>query len=182
MCPGVPLSDCAIIRPLVSNKPQARSWLSRTMVLNAVRMSASCCSLATDKKRLQMTSKVTGSIALLSIAQLHDHIEAIVHAGAPSHADDQCRLVFLHDGRSGECHPRLARVAMIPRRVDKTLLFGKVSGPRAFARIAPASCIARQLEIHFRPRSTRNHAPVDDFQGHVRPFATIECLVRLFER
>jgi hypothetical protein len=28
----------------------------------------SCCSLATDMKRFQMTSKVTGSIALFSIA------------------------------------------------------------------------------------------------------------------
>ena len=60
--PGVPLIDCAIIRPLVSNMPQARSWLSRTMVLKAVRMSASCCSLATDRKRFQITSRVTGSM------------------------------------------------------------------------------------------------------------------------
>ncbi len=57
ICPGVPLSDCAIIRPLVSKSPQAKSWLSRTIVLNAVRMSVSCCSLATDMKRFQITSK-----------------------------------------------------------------------------------------------------------------------------
>ena len=63
MCPGVPLIDCAIMRPLGSNIPQAKSWLSRTMVLKAVRMSASCCSFATDKKRFQITSKLTGSIA-----------------------------------------------------------------------------------------------------------------------
>src|SRR3990172_11288791 len=47
--------------------PQARSWLSRTMVLKAVRMSASCCSLATERKRFQITSSVTGSMASLFI-------------------------------------------------------------------------------------------------------------------
>src|SRR5262245_60550469 len=173
MCPGVPLSDCAIIRPLVSNKPQARSWLSRTMVLNAVRMSVSCCSLATDKKRLQMTSKVTGSIALLSIAQLHDHIEAIVHAGASTHSDDQRRLALLDDGRSGKGHPWLEHVAIIHRRVHETLLFGKVGGARALARIRPIPCLARQAKIHFRLRPARHHAPVDGFQGHVGPFAPV---------
>ena len=66
--PGVPLIDCEIIRPLVSNMPQAKSWLSRTMVLKAVRISASCCSLATDRKRFQITSRVTGSMTLFPIA------------------------------------------------------------------------------------------------------------------
>ena len=42
--------------------------ISRTMVLKAVRISASCCSLATDKKRFQITSSVTGSMTLFPIA------------------------------------------------------------------------------------------------------------------
>ena len=61
MCPGVPVIDWAIIQPLVSKTPQARSWVSRTMVLKAVRCKATCCSLTTESTLLHNTSMRTGS-------------------------------------------------------------------------------------------------------------------------
>ena len=121
ICPGVPLSDCAIIRPLVSNKPQAKSWLSRTIVLKAVRMSVSCCSLATDMKRFQITSSVTGSIALFSIAQLHDNVQSIIHPRMPAPADDQRRFALLDNRRSGELHARLERIAIVDQGFNDNL-------------------------------------------------------------
>src|SRR5713226_1592549 len=107
ICPGVPLVDWAIIRPLVSNSPQARSWLSRTMVLKAVRMSASCCSLATDINRFQITSRATESIALDSISKLHDHIKPCIDQSAPPRPHDQRRFTFLDNGWPVKFHPRL---------------------------------------------------------------------------
>ena len=65
--PGVPVSDCAIIWPRVSKTPQARSCDSRTTVLKAVRISAACCSLATERSRFQSTSSVTGSRVVVSL-------------------------------------------------------------------------------------------------------------------
>src|SRR6185312_4345928 len=106
--------------------PQARSWLSRTMVLKAVRISASCCSLATDRKRFQITSKVTGSIALFSIGQIHDNIESFIHAGAPTRADDQGGLTLLDDGRAGKLGTGIERVAIVDRGLDKAALFREI--------------------------------------------------------
>src|SRR4029450_5667134 len=67
MCPGGPVSDWAIICPRVSKTPQARSCDSRTTVLKAVRISAACCSLATERSRFQRTSSVTGSRVVASL-------------------------------------------------------------------------------------------------------------------
>src|SRR5688572_20651025 len=178
--PGVPLSDCAIIRPLVSNSPQAKSWLSRTIVLNAVRISVSCCSLATDMKRFQITSRVTGSIALFSIAQLHDDIQSIIHPRMPARADDQRRFPLLDDRRPGELHPRLESVAVVDHRFHVTFALGEISEARAFARVTIHG-IARHFQIPFRPRPTRDDPPVDHFQRHVGSFAPIQGSIGLFK-
>src|SRR5262245_36251580 len=102
MCPGVPVIDWAIIQPWVSNMPQARSWLSRTIMLKAVRIRVSCCSLATASSRLQSTSKVTGSITVSFIGETHDHIQSLVDPGAPSLSDNERCFTLLHDCRTGE--------------------------------------------------------------------------------
>ena len=65
MWPGVPVSDWATMLPRMSKTPQARSWDSRTMVLNAVRIRAACCSLHTESRRFQSTSRVIGSIVVM---------------------------------------------------------------------------------------------------------------------
>src|SRR5258706_13823308 len=109
MWPGVPLIDCAIIRPLVSNTPQAKSWLSRTIVLKAVRMSASCCSLATESSRFQITSSATGSIPLLAIGDLHDDVQVPAHPAAPPGADDRRRFAPLQDRRPPDSCPARGR-------------------------------------------------------------------------
>src|ERR687895_1119805 len=129
--PGVPLIDCAIMRPSMSNIPQARSWLSRTMVLKAVRINASCCSLATDNNRFQTTSKVTGSMTSLFIGKLHDHIEPFVHASVAVSAHDQSRFALLDNGRSMELHSGPTRIAIINRNFHETTALGKERGTRA---------------------------------------------------
>src|SRR6266568_8765783 len=65
MCPGVPVSDWAIIEPCVSKTPQARSCDSRTTVLKAVRINVTCCSFTTESKRFHSTSRVIGSSVLV---------------------------------------------------------------------------------------------------------------------
>src|SRR5258705_13126952 len=131
MWPGVPLIDCAIIRPLVSNTPQAKSWLSRTIVLKAVRMSASCCSLATESSRFQITSSATGSIPLLAIGELHDDVQVLVHPAAPARADDQRRFALLQDRRPAEGRARRERVAVVHRRLDVAAALGEIGAPLA---------------------------------------------------
>src|SRR5262245_729704 len=102
MCPGVPVIDWAIIRPRVSNMPQARSWLSRTIVLKAVRIRVSCCSFATASSRLQTTSSVTGSIIASFIDETHDYVQSLVDPSPPSLSDNECCFALLHDCRTGE--------------------------------------------------------------------------------
>src|SRR5262245_7051549 len=130
MCPGVPLIDWPIIRPRVSKIPQARSWLSRTMVLNAVRISASCCSLATDRRRFQTTSSVTGSIALPSIAKLHYNIKIFVYASATARTHDQGRLAFLDNCGPGKLHSWLESVSIVHGSLDESTRLGKIGAAR----------------------------------------------------
>src|ERR1700730_8067386 len=54
MCPGVPVTACASMRPSASNRPAARSPDSRTMVENAVRCRVCACSSTTAIRRLHM--------------------------------------------------------------------------------------------------------------------------------
>ena len=56
MWPGVPVSDCATMKPRESKTPHARSSDSRTTVENAVRISAACCSFTIDTSRFASTS------------------------------------------------------------------------------------------------------------------------------
>ena len=61
MRPGVPVTDCAIMLPRVSNTPANRSTDSAHDRLNDA-VSAAACSLQTDTSRSQNTSRTTGSI------------------------------------------------------------------------------------------------------------------------
>src|SRR6266545_1035037 len=180
--PGVPLSDWAIILPLVSNIPHARSWLSRTIVLKAVRMSASCCSLATERKRFQITSRATGSIVLVSMGQLHDHIESFIHPRPSAHANDQSRLPFFDDRRAVKVHPRRQRISVVENGIDVPPVFGEIGRARTLAFFGMMRRLARQLEIHCRWRSACHHTPVDYLQGHIGSFSSVQGSIRLFER
>ena len=62
MCPGVPVTACAIMKPRRSKTPAERSPASRTIDVNDVRISAAACSLTTPIRRCQQMSRVTGSI------------------------------------------------------------------------------------------------------------------------
>src|SRR5262245_12944192 len=181
MCPAVPLMDCAIIRPRVSKIPQARSWLSRTIVLNAVRISASCCSLATDRRRFQTTSKVTRSIALPSITKLHYNIKIFVYSSATSRAYDQGRLAFLHNCRPSKLQPRFESVSIVHRSLDESARLGKIGAARPFSSIPLVGSIPGQLQIHFGSGSARYYAPVDDLQCHIGSLASVEAAIRFFE-
>src|SRR5262249_42372662 len=181
MWPGVPLIDCAIIRPLVSNMPQARSWLSRTMVLKAVRMSASCCSLAAARSRFQITSSVMGSIGLRATLQFHHDIQLLVDLRSGTDADDQGRLALLHDRRAGKVHSRLQRVAIIDRRFDVAAALREKGLARSLARVFRRPAVTREIQIHFRLRSARRHPPVDHFQRDIGPLATVQGCIGLFK-
>src|SRR5215210_478842 len=121
MCPGVPVSDCAIIWPRVSNTPQARSCDSRTTVLKAVRISAACCSLATERSRFQRTSSVTGSrvvsvtvsdwsvsavSAVMGSFDLHGEVSLVIDRHRRAGADDGGRFALLDDGGPSERRAR----------------------------------------------------------------------------
>src|SRR5436305_4406270 len=64
MCPGVPVIAWAIMLPRVSKTPAERSPDSRTTVVKEVRISAVACSLTTEMRRFQRTSRVMGSMAV----------------------------------------------------------------------------------------------------------------------
>src|SRR5262245_24646278 len=181
MCPGVPLMDCAIIRPRVSKMPQARSWLSRTIVLNAVRISASCCSLATDRRRFQTTSSVTGSIGLPSIAKLHYNIKIFIYSSATVRTYDQGRLAFLDNCRPSKLHPRFENVSIVHGSLDESARLGKISAARSFSSILLVGSILGKLQIHFGSRSASHHAPVDDLQCHIGSLPSVEASISFFE-
>src|SRR5215218_28366 len=148
MCPGVPVSDCAIIWARVSKTPQARSCDSRTTVLNAVRISAACCSLATERSRFQSTSNVTGSrvVAVAGLCSacdvsvvmrsldLHGHVSFGIDRNHRTWADDGGRFALLDDGGTGEGRTGSQPVAIVDWNVGHPALFGHVGSARAFAR------------------------------------------------
>src|SRR3989338_2783594 len=189
MWPGVPLTDWAIILPLVSNIPQARSWLSRTIVLKAVRISASCCSVATERRRFQMTSRVTASSACpepdrraLLIGELHDDVEPVVDPAAPAGADDQSGFALFDNGRPGKRKTRSQGVAVIHRRLHIASVLGKIGRARAFrgepqGRTFPALAArggGGQMKIHLRLGAAGDHAPVDHLDRDIRTVTAVE--------
>src|SRR5437667_38064 len=60
MCPGVPVTAWASIRPRTSNTAADKSPESRTMGVKEVRCSAAACSLVTVISRVHRISRVTG--------------------------------------------------------------------------------------------------------------------------
>src|ERR1700676_4102328 len=71
MCPGVPVTACASMRPSASNTPAARSPDSRTMVEKAVRCRVCACSSTTAIRRLHMIClSIRPSVFGLSIFKL----------------------------------------------------------------------------------------------------------------
>ena len=64
MCPGVPVTAWAIMRPRRSNTPADRSPASRTIEVNDVRINAAACSLTTLIRRFHSTSSTSWSMAL----------------------------------------------------------------------------------------------------------------------
>ncbi len=61
ICPGVPVTAWATMKPRRSKTPADRSPASRTMDVKEVRTSAAACSLTTPTRRFQQMSSVTGS-------------------------------------------------------------------------------------------------------------------------
>src|SRR4029077_21181297 len=151
------------------------------MVLKAVRISASCCSLATDRNRFQMTSKVTASIALVSIDKLHHYIEPFIDAGASPGTDNQRRFAFFDNRRSGELLARLQSGAIIHGSIYIAAVLGKVRAPGPLARARLERFFARKFQIHSWSRTARHYAPVNNLQRHVRPFSSVKTLISFFK-
>src|SRR5579885_918037 len=184
MWPGVPVMDCASMRPCVSKTPQARSCDSRTMVLKAVRMRAICCSLTTASSRFQSTSRVTGSSARVSTAMLppHHHIPQWVHFGPGAGADDEGRFLLLDDRRALERRAGAEAIPVIHGRVDEAPALGEVGGTAPFqgppaVRLRPGC--QPQPEEGLRPAHL--HAPVERLQPHPGAGAAVEALIGLLE-
>src|SRR3982074_330915 len=112
MWPGVPVSDWATMLPAVSKTPQARSCDSRTTVEKAVRISAACCSLVTDSKRLHRTSRAIGSML---ISYPHVEVTVFVDLDPRAGADDGGRFAFLDDGGTLQARARSEHVAIVDR-------------------------------------------------------------------
>src|SRR5215213_11293845 len=197
MCPGVPVSDCAIIWPRVSKTPQARSCDSRTTVLKAVRISAACCSLATERSRFQSTSSVTGSrlvaviwfsctcdvLAVMRSLDLHSEVALIIDRDRGTGANDGRRFALLDDGGAGERRAWSQPVAVVDRDVGHPATFGHVGPARAFARghgIAGRLWCSRETEIG--SRTGGNHPPGDRFHRHRRTKPAVEAEVFGLER
>ncbi len=88
MCPGVPVTAWAIMLPRVSKTPADRSPDSRTTVVNDVRISAVACSLTTEIRRFQRTSRVIGSIvgadSCISVSSRQLHLTERVAQSTPA--------------------------------------------------------------------------------------------------
>src|SRR5579872_2521040 len=104
MCPGVPVTDCAIMLPAGSNTPADRSSDSRTIVVNEVRISAVACSLQIEIRRFQKTSRTmaSSSEALDVIRHPDDEIREFVDGPEGRGTEHRGRFPFLDDGRSGD--------------------------------------------------------------------------------
>src|SRR5688572_32732825 len=181
MWPGVPLIDCAIMRPFVSNMPQAKSWLSRTIVLKAVLMSASCCSLATERKRFQITSKVTGSIASLFIGKFHDDVQTRINMSPASRADHDRGFALLDTAGTLQFRARLERISVIDGGLHVSAALGKKGTPSSLSRAACPGWVLRQLDARCRSRTTGNNPPIDQFQRHFRSFTAVKPAVSRLE-
>src|ERR1700682_6396953 len=126
MCPGVPVSDWATMLPAVSKTPQARSCDSRTTVEKAVRISAACCSLVTDSRRLHNTSSAIGSIV---ISKPDTQVTGFVDLDPRAGADNGGRLAFFDDGRTLEVRARCEHVAIVDRHGAVLFPFREVHAP-----------------------------------------------------
>src|ERR1043166_4867639 len=105
------------------------------MVLNAVRISASCCSLATDKNRFQITSKVTGSMALAFISELYNNIVSLIYSRPATGTHHERRLALFNNRRSVEVVTRFKGGALVNRRFHIATLLRKVSPDRKSTRL-----------------------------------------------
>src|ERR1700730_6567997 len=181
MWPGVPVTDCAIIRPCLSNTPQASSWLSRTIVLKAVLVRTFCCSLATERSRFQMSSSFTESSNVSCIRELHDHIEVLVHTGLSSAPDHQSRLAFLDNRRTTETSARGQCVAIKNRSFHIVPTLREIGRTRALDRPILARIWDSFVKVHLWRRSADNHTPVNHLERYVRTSARIQRLVNILE-
>src|SRR5579871_5284669 len=132
MCPGVPVTDCAIMRPPRSNTAAERSSASRTMGVNAVRISAAACSLVTEMSRCQRTCTTTGSrrsaIVLPSRGRLRqarrqvdDHVERLVDPRPSARSYDDRGFPLLDDRRALHRRARGQLISVEYRGVDESM-------------------------------------------------------------
>src|SRR5262245_35281290 len=119
--PGVPVSDWAIIDPRVSKIPHARSWVSRTTVLNAVRIRVTCCSLATDNRRFQRISS-----AMVSSAMSHHELAPVIDPALGARTDHDGRLPFFDNRGSVEGVTGTQSITVIDRDLDEAVGLGEV--------------------------------------------------------
>src|SRR5215470_10996905 len=123
MCPGVPVTAWATMRPRRSKTPAERSPDSRTMDVNDERMSAAACSLTVATSRLQRMSRVIWSMGaprppgLADRRHLHDHVRGVVDPNPRGRVDHDRGLSLLDDRRPLEHGAGAQRVAVVYRNL-----------------------------------------------------------------
>src|SRR3981081_4641012 len=150
MWPGVPVTAWASIFPCASKTAADRSPTSRTIGVNAVRMSAAACSSVTAMRRVQRISSVTGS---RSGIHPHPEVAVVVKAPAAAHADHHRRLPLLDHGRSPDRLPGAEPVAVDDPRLHEALLLVRPDRPQSLHRPATPSD-GTDLDRRFWPAHT----------------------------
>src|SRR5437588_7808454 len=128
------------------------------MVLNAVRIRAVCCSLATDKRRFHSTSSRMGFMP--SLFHPDDQVPVVVNLAVGAGAQDRSGLALLDDGGAVKSCAGRKPVAVIHGGWDEAARFGKVCGALALeGRLSAGAAWRRNLQAQGGCRAGRHNAP-----------------------
>src|SRR5215472_3741789 len=96
------------------------------IIENAVRQRVTQHSSVMFTRRLQRTSRVTGS---KSVPNAHPQVAQLIHAQAISPTEDRRRFPLFDDGRARDFRAAPERVAVVDGSRDGAALLRKIGGP-----------------------------------------------------
>src|SRR5262249_4561669 len=138
---GIERGECASDLPRASSSSQPKSCASPMIIENAVRQSVTQHSSVMFTRRLQRTSRVTGS---KSVANAHPQVAQLTDAQAISPTEDGRRFPLFDDRRTRDVRAGPERVAVVDRSLDGATLLRKIGGPVPAGGAAGRRCEARQ--------------------------------------
>src|SRR2546423_10996503 len=160
MCPGVPVSACATMRPRASNSAYARSPATRTTGLKAVR----CMALARSVTALRSEDHISSTSMAFMVGTLpnslvtpgDDALKGIERCG-PARGDDDRRLGLFDQRGPGDARVGLQRCTA--QHLNDLVRLPQVHDPRGPGGVARARR-TRRIRRH-RHRARRADAPGD---------------------